>query len=129
MTVSHCQQLKLNVSNLSAVPPSPSSIMLCFFFALNTGITAVIARRKGEERRADANATMRTAILMILALSAILMAVLMPLGRALMLFAGAEEGRTLDASTEYFTILGWALPFQALSMGLCAAQRGVGNTS
>lgn len=32
MTVSHCQQLKLNVSNLSAVPPSPSSIMLCFFF-------------------------------------------------------------------------------------------------
>lgn len=31
-TVSHCQQLKLNVSNLSAVPPSPSSIMLCFFF-------------------------------------------------------------------------------------------------
>jgi len=106
----------------------PRMIMLCLFFALNTGITAVIARRKGEDRRADANSTMRTAILMILGLSAILMAVLLPLSRALMLFAGAEAGRTLEASTEYFIILGWALPFQALSMGLCAAQRGVGNT-
>lgn len=106
----------------------PRLIMLSLFFALNTGITAVIARRKGEGRQAEANATMRTAILMIIGLSAVLMAVLMPLGRALMLFAGAEEGRTLETSTEYFTILGWALPFQALSMGLCAAQRGVGNT-
>ena len=106
----------------------PRMIMLCLFFALNTGITAVIARRKGEERRADANSTMRTAILMTLGLSAILMAVLLPLSRPLMLFAGAEPGRTLDTATEYFIILGWALPFQALSMGLCAAQRGVGNT-
>lgn len=45
-----------------------------------------------------------------------------------MIFAGAEEGRTLEPSTDYFMILGCALPFQALSMGLCAAQRGVGNT-
>lgn len=106
----------------------PRMIMLSLFFALNTGITAVVARRKGENRRADANATLRTAVVMILLLSAVLMAVLMPLGRQLMLFAGAEAGRTLEAATEYFTILGWALPFQALSMGLCAAQRGVGNT-
>lgn len=106
----------------------PRMIMLCLFFALNAGITAVIARRKGEERRDAANATMRTAIVLIVALSAMLMALLLPFGRSLMLFAGAEEGRTLDTSTEYFTILGLALPFQALSMGLCAAQRGIGNT-
>ena len=106
----------------------PRMIMLSLFFALNTGITAVVARRRGENRRVDANATMRTSILLILLLSAVLMAVLMPLGRQLMLFAGAEPGRTLEEATEYFTILGWALPFQAMSMGLCAAQRGVGNT-
>ena len=106
----------------------PRMIMLSLFFALNTGITAVIARRKGENRRVEANATMRTSLMMIVILSALLMAVLMPLSRQLMRFAGAEEGRTLDTSTEYFLILGWALPFQALSMGLCAAQRGVGNT-
>ncbi|MBQ7305611.1 MAG: hypothetical protein IJW85_05325, partial [Clostridia bacterium] len=80
----------------------PRMIMLSLFFALNTGITAVIARRKGEERRTEANATMRTSIIMILLLSAILMAVLLPLGRNLMLCAGAEAGRTLESSTEYF---------------------------
>lgn len=29
----------------------PRMIMLCMFFALNMGITTVVARRKGEERR------------------------------------------------------------------------------
>jgi len=106
----------------------PRMIMLCLFFALNVGITAVVARRKGENRQAEANAALRTAIVMILALSAVLMALLLPLSNALMRFAGAEEGRTLELSTEYFNILGYALPFQALSMGICAAQRGVGNT-
>lgn len=106
----------------------PRMIMLCLFFALNVGITAVVARRKGENRQGEANAALRTAICMILLLSAVLMAALLPLSSALMRFAGAEEGRTLELSTEYFNILGYALPFQALSMGLCAAQRGVGNT-
>ena len=106
----------------------PRMIMLCLFFALNVGITAVVARRKGENRQAEANAALRTAIVMILALSAVLMAILLPMSNALMRFAGAEEGRTLELSTDYFTILGCALPFQALSMGICAAQRGVGNT-
>ena len=106
----------------------PRMIMLCLFFALNVGITAVVARRKGENRKAEANAALRTAIVMILGLSAVLMAVLLPLSSALMRFAGAEEGRTLGLSTDYFMILGCALPFQALSMGICAAQRGVGNT-
>ena len=106
----------------------PRMIMLCLFFALNVGITAVVARRKGENRQQEANAALRTAIVMILLLSAVLMLVLLPLSSALMRFAGAEEGRTLELSTDYFMILGFALPFQALSMGICAAQRGVGNT-
>ena len=106
----------------------PRMIMLSMFFAMNAGITAVVARRRGEGRREDANATVRTAILIILALSVVLMAILMPLSSALMAFAGAEPGRTLESATEYFNILGWALPFQALSMAMCAAQRGVGNT-
>ncbi len=106
----------------------PRMIMLCMFFALNMGITAVIARRKGENRADEANATVRTAIVMILCMSAVLMAVLLPLAQPLMRFAGAEEGRTLREATDYFVIQGLALPFQALSMGLCAAQRGSGNT-
>ena len=105
----------------------PRMLMLSLFFALNVGVTAIVARRKGEGRQADANTTLRSAIVMMLALSGLLMAVLIPLARPLMLFAGAMPD-TVDAATTYFRILAWVLPLNALSMGINAAQRGVGNT-
>ena len=105
----------------------PRMLMLMLFFALNIGVTAIVARRKGEGRQADANRTLRTAIVMMIALSAVLMAILIPLARPLMTFAGAKP-ETIDYSTDYFTILAWVLPLNALSMGINAAQRGVGNT-
>ena len=106
----------------------PRMLMLCFFFALNTGITAVIARRKGEGRREDANRVLRNSLVIVLLLSLTLMAIMLPLAEPLMRFAGAEEGRTLEDAVTYFLILGYALPFNTLSMGICAAQRGIGNT-
>jgi len=106
----------------------PRMLMLCIFFAMNVGITAVVARRKGEGRRDDANQVLRNMIIIIIALSAVLMALVLPFGEQLMRFAGAEEGRTLEDATKYFVIVGIALPFNALSMAICAAQRGVGNT-
>ena len=106
----------------------PRMIMLCFFFAVNTGITAVIARRKGEGKKPEANTVLRNSMMLIVALSAVLMAILLPLAKPLMVFAGAEAGRTLEDATAYYLIVGWALPFNALSMGICAAQRGIGNT-
>jgi len=105
----------------------PRMLMLSLFFALNIGVTAIVARRKGEGRQADANTTLRSAIVMMLALSAVLMALLIPLSRPLMVFAGAMPD-TIDAATTYFRILAWVLPLNALSMGINAAQRGVGNT-
>ena len=105
----------------------PRMLMLSLFFALNIGVTAVVARRKGEGRQVDANRTLRSAIVMMLALSGVLMAVLIPLARPLMIFAGAMPD-TVEEATTYFRILGWVLPLNALSMGINAAQRGVGNT-
>lgn len=106
----------------------PRMLMLCFFFALNMGITAVVARRKGEGRRDEANRVVRNAILLILGMVTVVLAVMLPLAEPLMRFAGAEAGRTLEDATAYFLIVGSALPFNALSMAICAAQRGVGNT-
>ena len=106
----------------------PRMLMLCFFFAINTGITAVVARRKGEGRKEDANRVLRNSMVLIALLSLVLMGLFLPFASPLMRFAGAEEGRTLEDSTAYFIIVSAALPFNALSMGICAAQRGVGNT-
>lgn len=106
----------------------PRMLMLCIFFAMNVGVTAVVARRKGEGRKEDANQVLRNMIIIIIALSVVLMLIIMPFAESLMRFAGAEEGRTLKDATDYFLIVGAALPFNALSMAICAAQRGVGNT-
>lgn len=106
----------------------PRMLMLCFFFAFNTGITAVVARRKGENRKEDANTVLRNSIVLITLLSLVIMALFLPFAKPLMRFAGAEEGRTLEDATTYFLIVSSVLPFNALSMGICAAQRGIGNT-
>ena len=92
------------------------------------GITAVIARRKGEGRRDDANSVLRNAILVTFGLSLLIMALVLPFARQLMLFAKAVPGQTLEDATVYFTILCYALPVNVLSMAICAAQRGIGNT-
>ena len=106
----------------------PRFIMLCFFWALCTGVTAVVARRKGEGRQADANLALRNALVIAALLSIVLCVLFLPFSDALMLFAGAEAGRTLRDASDYFLIIGLALPFNAISMVICAAQRGCGNT-
>lgn len=106
----------------------PRFIMLCFFWALCTGVTAVVARRKGEGRQADANLALRNALVIAALLSIVLCVIFLPFSDALMLFAGAEAGRTLRDASDYFLIIGLALPFNAISMVICAAQRGCGNT-
>ena len=105
----------------------PRMLMLCMFFAINTGITAVVARRKGQGRQEAANKAMRTALTLVFALSLVMLAVAMLLARPLMKLAGAQAD-TIDDATVYFTIVTSVLPLNALSMAMCAAQRGIGNT-
>ncbi len=105
----------------------PRMLMLCIFFALNTGITAVIARRKGQEKRQQANSALRTSLAIVAALSVVLLCISMALSRQLMRLAGAKADTIEDASM-YFRIVTAALPFNALSMAMCASQRGIGNT-
>lgn len=105
----------------------PRMLMLAIFFALNTGVTAIVARRKGEGRQESANQTMRTALVMILRLSIIMMGVALIFSRQLMNMAGAKADTIEDANT-YFRILAYFLPVNAITMCMCAAMRGVGNT-
>lgn len=106
----------------------PRLIMLCFFYALNTGITAIVARRRGEGNRDAANLTLRNAILVALVMIAGLMAITLPFSKQIIRMVGGVPGVTLEDGTTYFRIIALALPANALSMCICAAQRGVGNT-
>jgi len=105
----------------------PRMLMLTIFLAMNVGVTAVVSRRRGEERREDANHTLRNALVILTGLSILVMVFALSFSRPLLLFAGAEAD-TIDNADIYFRIMMLGLPLNALTMIINAAQRGVGNT-
>ncbi len=109
------------------ITTQPKFILLAIIFSLNTGITAVTARRKGQDNRTDANRCVRAGILFSLC-GSLLMALLGALfAKPILLFAGADHTYLAEAM-DYFKILMFSLPFQALNLTINAAQRGCGKT-
>lgn len=105
----------------------PKFVLLAMIFSLNTGITAVTARRKGQNDQKEANRTVRTGIL-ISAIVSFLMAFLGFLfAKPILLISGAEENYLKDAIS-YFQILMFSIPFQALNLTINAGHRGCGKT-
>ena len=124
---------ELGAEALSSVglPTQPRMLILCLFFALNVGVTAIVARRKGEERQEDANATLRNALMLAFGLSIVLMLAAVVFAEPLLRLAGgdtAETEKVFTDAVDYFRIMTYALPMNALAMCICAAQRGIGKT-
>lgn len=123
----------LGAEALSSVglPTQPRMLLLCLFFALNVGVTAIVARRKGEEKQDAANDTLRNAMMIALGLALLMMAFALAFTQPLMRLAGgdkAESEKVLRDAEAYFRIMAYSLPINALSMCICAAQRGIGKT-
>lgn len=105
----------------------PRMLILCTFLALNVGITAVVARRRGQNDAEGACRALGQAVTLVFLLS-VLLAVCGAWGaRSLMLFMGAQSD-TVELATEYFHILMVGIPFNILALSINAAQRGCGNT-
>jgi putative MATE family efflux protein len=105
----------------------PKLVLLAMIFSLNTGITAVTARRKGQADQAEANRTVRVGI-MLCAIISLLMAVFGYLfAKPILLFAGADTSY-LPEAISYFRVIMISIPFQALNLTINAAQRGCGKT-
>ena len=105
----------------------PRMLTLTLFFALNVGVTAIVSRRKGEERQEDANRALRNAMLIVFVLALVISAASVTFARPLLLFAGAQPD-TVEMSVSYFTIMSYFLPVSALTMCINSALRGIGNT-
>ena len=126
-------QLGKNALAAVSLPSQPRMIMLMLFFALNVGVTAIVARRKGEGRRDAANATLRNAIVLGFVLSVIVTALAVNFSEPLMRLAGGhdrtpDDAAVLRGAVDYFIIMAYALPVNAVSMCISAALRGVGDT-
>lgn len=105
----------------------PRMLVLSVIMALNIGVTAVVARRRGQNLQAKANEALRNALVLVLGLSLLLMAIALPLASPLMRLAGAMDD-TIDMARIYFLITSSVLPLNAITLCINAAQRGVGNT-
>lgn len=116
-----------------ALTVQPRMIMLSIFFAINVGITTIIARRKGERDQKGANDTMKNALMLVFSLSVLMFLISFFVADPLMRLAGAntstdDDAQVLALSVSYFRIINLSLPFHSISMGINSALRGIGNT-
>ncbi len=125
----------LGSNSLAAVglTSQPRMILLSLFLALNVGVTAIVARRRGEERQKDANQSFRNALVISLTMACVLMIPAILFAKEFMIFSGstdqgADTLQVIEEATTYFRILAYVLPINAITMSITAAQRGVGNT-
>lgn len=105
----------------------PKFIFFCLLISMNVAISALVARRRGENNRQGANDVLRQAIVVSLILIAIISVVSTAFAVPLLTFCGAQADTIGPASEYYRIIMGFSV-FQLLSMTLNAAQRGVGRT-
>lgn len=105
----------------------PKFIGLSFFFSINVAVSALVARRKGEEDKNSANAVLVTAFAIAAVLTAIISFVFVKYSETILRWAGSNSD-THELANEYFRIIMGFVFFNVISMTINAAQRGSGNT-
>ncbi len=105
----------------------PKFIGLAPFVAANVAVSAIVARRKGQEDRKGANQTL-VAALVFVALAGILVSILcVALADPIIRLCGSNED-THEAAVIYFQIIMGGMMFNIISLAINAAQRGAGRT-
>ncbi len=105
----------------------PKFIGLTLFFGLNVAVSALVARRKGEQRRENACTVFLTALAMSLLFCAVITVLFVVLAPQMMSLAGSNADTHEDAVTYFRIIMGGTI-FNVLTMIINSAQRGSGNT-
>lgn len=105
----------------------PKFLGLSVFFAANVAISALVARRMGEDKRKEANRIFSTFLILILILGLLLSVLFVVLADPIIRLCGSEE-LTHESAVIYFKIIMGGMIFNCIQMGVNSAQRGAGNT-
>lgn len=119
----------LGASSVAAVglTAQPKFMGLALFFASNVSISALVARRKGEGNKDEANRIFVTFLSFILIAAVVLSIVIVAFAEPIIRFCGSNADTHADAVL-YFRIIMGGMIFNCVQMGVNAAQRGAGNT-
>lgn len=105
----------------------PKFIALAMFIALNVSVSAIVARRRGQQDRYGANQTLLLALAFVLAAGTIVTALGLYFSDGIIHLCGSGED-THESAVIYFRIIIGGMMFNIISLAINAAQRGAGNT-
>ena len=119
----------LGPASVSAVglTVQPKFIGLTLFFGINVAVSALVARRKGEQNREKANEILLTAGALSMVLTVLVSILFTAFAPQLMQISGSNA-ETHELAVEYFQIIMAGTVFNVITMVINAAQRGSGNT-
>lgn len=104
----------------------PKFMGLAVFIAINVSVSALVARRYGQNERRSANSILVTALALIVALALILSAALLTFAPQIITLCGSTSETHASAVTYYRIVMGGMI-FNCIQMGINSAQRGAGN--
>ena len=105
----------------------PKFVGLSAFIAMNVAISALVARRFGENKRKEANSVLCTALVMIVGIAVVLSAVFVMFAPWIINLCGSTP-ETHDDAVIYYRIIMGGMIFNCIQMGINSALRGAGNT-
>ena len=105
----------------------PKFLGLALFIAANVSISALVARRKGQGKREEANRIFATFLMFVVLTAIVLSALFVIFADPIIRLCGSEE-LTHDSAVLYFRIIMGGMIFNVIQMGVNSAQRGAGNT-
>lgn len=105
----------------------PKFIGLALFIAQNVAVSAIVARRKGEQDRYRANQTLLLALTITMVAGVIISAAGVAFADTIIRLCGSAED-THDSAVLYFRIIMGGMLFNIISLVINAAQRGAGKT-
>ena len=105
----------------------PKLIILSIFFAMGTAVSVFVAQALGRKDREEANAYFQT-ILRITVILSIVLGILCGLLAVPIMSVCNRQPDTVGLSVSFFRIIMFCLVFNAVSIVLNAALRGIGRT-
>lgn len=105
----------------------PKFIGLAPFVAANVAVSAIVARRKGQDDRDGANKTLVAAMVFVVLAGIAVSLLCVVLADPIIRLCGSNED-THDAAVIYFQIIMGGMMFNIVSLVINAAQRGAGRT-
>lgn len=105
----------------------PKFLGLSMFIAANVSISALVARRKGQGKRDEANKIFATFLVFIVLAAVMFSFLLVAFADPIIRLCGSED-LTHDGAVIYFRIIMGGMIFNVIQMGVNSAQRGAGNT-